>query len=122
MHWFWRVTIAIAVTSVYGAVSFDGALYAFHSWIFRTVQGAAEVALPFPTRYSLRIGWSATWVLPYCVLAFAVFGLLTRRFGPRACRVAGSADASSPDRGDDPQPPSEVPPPAGREDDDAQRG
>ncbi len=97
MHWFWRALVSTAVACIYGAsTSFNGPLDGTHKSLFNAVlQLEARLFDGSKTNLDEQVGWAVAWVLPYCVLLLAVFGLLTlcfardRRRGETFCRNCG---------------------------------
>lgn len=76
MHWAWRVTIAVLVACVYGGLSVTVLMDA-HEWVADGVGDLLSLTHPVRTGVGVPIAWFA----PITLLAFAVFGLLTRWFG-----------------------------------------
>ena len=93
LHWFWRAAIAIVVACGYAGVSVT---------VTEDVHEAAAETITVALRGQLGSSWqfgvgiALAWFLPVLLIAFAVYGLVTWRFGPRGpidnetrCRECG---------------------------------
>lgn len=79
MHWFWRATIAVAVSAVVviaGGAVLERNLHYLQSHIARNMQVGGMLAERFVA------GW-VVWQLPIVLLALLVYSLLTTRYPSR---------------------------------------
>jgi hypothetical protein len=81
LHWFWRATIAIVVAGGYGWVSVT-ALASAHKTLADAVTRMLG-AQPDGVSWIGGVGVLVAFFLPVLLIAFAAYGLLTRRLGPR---------------------------------------
>lgn len=94
LHWFWRATIAIVVACGYGWVSVTASASPH-----KAVADAITIALgaqPDGLSWLGAVGVLVAWFVPILLIAFATYGLLTWRLGPRVpsdretrCRQCG---------------------------------
>lgn len=77
LHWAWRVAIATIAACAFAALS--------TFWFLAFYQGAADAMSAFFGffLYSDYLVVSVVWFGPTILLAFAVFGVLTRRFADK---------------------------------------
>jgi hypothetical protein len=94
MHWFWRATIGIVAGCVYAGLSIT-AFERPHERLANTVVSLLGSALQ-QRGWRLGVGVAVAYFLPVLLLAFGIYGLLTRRFGPKTfadnethCRKCG---------------------------------
>jgi hypothetical protein len=94
LHWFWRAALAIVVACGYAGVSVT-ATVSVHEAVAEAVTEALGGQRVSPS-WQFGAGISLAWFLPVLLIAFAVYGLLTWRFGPRGpiddetrCRECG---------------------------------
>ena len=93
LHWFWRAAIAIIVACGYAGVSVT-LTENVHQAVAETITHALRGQLG--SSWQFGVGISLAWFLPVLLIAFAVYGLVTWRFGPRGpidnetrCRECG---------------------------------
>jgi hypothetical protein len=78
LHWFWRVAIAITAGCCYGGLSVT-AFASVHKEVLRAITKHVLTTQP----YSEVIGVPVAFFLPAILVAFLVFGALTRHAGPQ---------------------------------------
>ncbi|MHC4443046.1 MAG: hypothetical protein ACYTF1_09965 [Planctomycetota bacterium] len=82
MHWFWRATIALGVGGVFGAVCLMMAFHIFppETTVQRFFNQVADGLVYF---FGNDASFAIPLVFPPMVVAFIVYGLLTRYFRPK---------------------------------------
>lgn len=91
MHWFWRATIAVLVGCLYAGV----AIVYFNYHEFATDLITRWLGAQMGKVWQTGVAVSIAWFLPVLLLAFGVYGLLTRFFAPLSldretrCRKCG---------------------------------
>jgi hypothetical protein len=82
MHWVWRVAIAVVVAGIYGGLSV-AAFEDMHEAIAEFVVGLLGMGGTWGGWQS-GVAVALAWFMPVTLLAFTVYGLLTRFLGPRS--------------------------------------
>ena len=77
LHWAWRTTVAVLIASAYGGMSIT-VFENYHEWVAEQIAGG----WPPPDSWRYPVAGGIAWFAPITLLAFAVYGLLTRFFGP----------------------------------------
>jgi len=81
LHWFWRVAIAVVVACIYSGLSVT-VFTRLHERVANAIVAVFDSQMHMG-RWVTGVSFPIAWSLPITLLAFAVFGLLTRFFGPR---------------------------------------